>query len=147
MDMSQGSSTGSDDTGWRLKNMAKFNNKVINNVNRFRISGFENNPLMSKEHHVNDVIQMCARNGILADFQEVSDDLDKSDYRKFIDDGASRTMWAIIISTTNVNVADFAKEEQVSGLFIYNGAYVKPLTNVTPWKGHQNNLIIQAVEF
>ena len=147
MEMSQESVSESENNlGWRIKNMAKYNNKIINNVNKFRISGFENNALMSKEHHLNDIIHLCSNNGILVDMQEISDDLDKPDYRKFIDDGSHKTMWSIVVKTANVNVADFVKPDHVPGLLIYNGTYVRPLANLTLWRGFHNSLIIQAVE-
>ena len=152
MEMSQESTSSvslsvSENLGWRIKNMANFNNSVQNNISKFRISGFENNSLMSKDHHLNDINQLCVEHGILVDMETLGKDLDKPDFKKYIDDGAHKTMWSIIINSTNVNVADFANSEQVSGLFMFDGTHVKPQQlNATHWKGYHNKLIIQAIE-
>jgi hypothetical protein len=66
MSMTQESSVGDGNLGWRIKNMSNFNNKISTNVTRFRISGSESNPLMSIAHHINDVNQLCEKYGILA---------------------------------------------------------------------------------
>ena len=132
----------------RLENLAMFNNQTLDNVNRFRIAGLDNNVLFSKQRQMTDIGQACARQDILVDMEQLEADWEKPGFKVFIDDGTN-VMFSITVSSISVNTANFPTDERRAGLFIYDStlcARPKHISAGSNWKGFHNTLILQAID-